>query len=263
MSIHYEGLPASLLTLGEPGWNDGDWQKTYQPLGFSLEHVPDLIRMVADEALNQADSESAAVWAPVHAWRILGVLRAEAAVKPLLDLLGLDDDNDWAGEEIPKALAMIGEPALRPLTWQLADLKRGMYARSGAAEALAQMPQHHPELRQDCVTRLERELAARRKENDETLNGFLVGHLLTLKAVETMPTIQQAYQERCVDFAVCGDLEEVEIDFGLREQRSTPRPRFVPHGLFATRKRTRDKIGRNDPCPCNSGKKYKKCCWGK
>ena len=23
------------------------------------------------------------------------------------------------------------------------------------------------------------------------------------------------------------------------------------------------KIGRNDPCPCNSGKKYKKCCIGK
>jgi len=20
------------------------------------------------------------------------------------------------------------------------------------------------------------------------------------------------------------------------------------------------KVGRNDPCPCNSGKKYKKCC---
>ena len=23
------------------------------------------------------------------------------------------------------------------------------------------------------------------------------------------------------------------------------------------------KISRNDPCPCGSGKKYKKCCWGK
>jgi uncharacterized protein YecA (UPF0149 family) len=22
----------------------------------------------------------------------------------------------------------------------------------------------------------------------------------------------------------------------------------------------RDKTGRNDPCPCNSGKKFKKCC---
>lgn len=27
--------------------------------------------------------------------------------------------------------------------------------------------------------------------------------------------------------------------------------------------KTRKKIGRNDPCPCGSGKKYKKCCFGK
>jgi preprotein translocase subunit SecA len=25
-------------------------------------------------------------------------------------------------------------------------------------------------------------------------------------------------------------------------------------------KRAADKVGRNDPCPCGSGKKYKKCC---
>lgn len=24
-----------------------------------------------------------------------------------------------------------------------------------------------------------------------------------------------------------------------------------------------EKVGRNDPCPCGSGKKYKKCCWSK
>ena len=27
--------------------------------------------------------------------------------------------------------------------------------------------------------------------------------------------------------------------------------------------KTRKKIGRNDPCPCGSGKKYKKCCLDK
>lgn len=27
--------------------------------------------------------------------------------------------------------------------------------------------------------------------------------------------------------------------------------------------RANPKVGRNDPCPCNSGKKYKKCCDGK
>ncbi|HMA66844.1 MAG TPA: SEC-C metal-binding domain-containing protein [Desulfosalsimonadaceae bacterium] len=25
-------------------------------------------------------------------------------------------------------------------------------------------------------------------------------------------------------------------------------------------RRSGEKVGRNDPCPCGSGKKYKKCC---
>ncbi len=44
--------------------------------------------------------------------------------------------------------------------------------------------------------------------------------------------------------------------FGLRE----PPPRYSwqqPH------KRNRPKVSRNAPCPCGSGKKYKKCCMGK
>jgi uncharacterized protein YecA (UPF0149 family) len=28
----------------------------------------------------------------------------------------------------------------------------------------------------------------------------------------------------------------------------------------ATVRRKGKKVGRNDPCPCGSGKKYKKCC---
>jgi preprotein translocase subunit SecA len=30
--------------------------------------------------------------------------------------------------------------------------------------------------------------------------------------------------------------------------------------LSKTIKRDEKKVGRNDPCPCGSGKKYKKCC---
>jgi uncharacterized protein len=36
----------------------------------------------------------------------------------------------------------------------------------------------------------------------------------------------------------------------------------VPHKVTRT-KPNRNKIGRNDPCPCGSGRKYKKCCLGK
>ena len=33
-----------------------------------------------------------------------------------------------------------------------------------------------------------------------------------------------------------------------------------PVAAPAPSKREADKVGRNDPCPCGSGKKYKKCC---
>ena len=35
---------------------------------------------------------------------------------------------------------------------------------------------------------------------------------------------------------------------------------FAPEGNVETYRRESAKIGRNDPCPCGSGKKYKKCC---
>ena len=44
-----------------------------------------------------------------------------------------------------------------------------------------------------------------------------------------------------------------------------PAPYFKQKSIerkFASKKKER-KIGRNDPCPCGSGKKYKKCCWPK
>ena len=36
-----------------------------------------------------------------------------------------------------------------------------------------------------------------------------------------------------------------------------------PHRVFHQPSQTTKKPGRNDPCPCGSGKKYKKCCWPK
>ena len=41
---------------------------------------------------------------------------------------------------------------------------------------------------------------------------------------------------------------------GYWQDRNKP----PPQGAIAVR--TTPKIGRNDPCPCGSGKKYKKCC---
>jgi SEC-C motif-containing protein len=35
---------------------------------------------------------------------------------------------------------------------------------------------------------------------------------------------------------------------------------YYTDGVAGQRPRQSEKIGRNDPCPCGSGKKYKKCC---
>jgi preprotein translocase subunit SecA len=46
--------------------------------------------------------------------------------------------------------------------------------------------------------------------------------------------------------------------------KATRRPMRFSHGNAVekpeTIRREGKKVGRNDPCPCGSGKKYKKCC---
>jgi uncharacterized protein YecA (UPF0149 family) len=63
-----------------------------------------------------------------------------------------------------------------------------------------------------------------------------------------------------VDTQIAGDIEEVEAELGISEKKP-----FL--GLFSDsyshdeiNLKDKMKIGRNDPCPCGSGKKYKKCC---
>jgi preprotein translocase subunit SecA len=49
------------------------------------------------------------------------------------------------------------------------------------------------------------------------------------------------------------------------QQEAQPKPKVVSYGAPGKQARRpaevkKLKLGRNDPCPCGSGKKYKKCC---
>ncbi len=47
----------------------------------------------------------------------------------------------------------------------------------------------------------------------------------------------------------------------LKQNRQQYEVQAKPERVYQTVEvRTEPKIGRNDPCPCGSGKKYKKCC---
>lgn len=50
-----------------------------------------------------------------------------------------------------------------------------------------------------------------------------------------------------------------EVDYLLNPQAFSSQPR-MGHSDDMTVVRKKPKVGRNEPCPCGSGRKYKKCC---
>lgn len=202
---------ARLLTLGEchrTRWPD------YRTLGLGPEHIPELLRMVADPDLNHAGREGAAVWAPAHAWRTLGQLGAVDAVEPLLELLDELVMDDWALEEIPEVMGLIGPAAIPTLRAFLAQPERREYARIGAADALKEIGSRHRAARDECVAALAERLAVR-EDAAHGLNGFLVSNLLDLDGREALSAMEAAFASGCVDEGVAGGWRDVRRHFGL------------------------------------------------
>jgi len=216
----YEEPVSRLLTLGQPMS-----QVDYATLGIGPEHIPELIRMATDMALHRLQSARVEVWAPVHAWRALGQLRAQAAIEPLVDLLRLVDEQQdhWAGEGLPNVLAEIGTRAISAVSAFLADESRGLWGRVAASVSLSKIAQRHPEAREACVAALTAQLE-RYAENDRDLNGFLISGLLDLQGVESASVMERAFATDSVELSVQGDWEEVQLELGLLDERITPRP---------------------------------------
>ena len=77
----------------------------------------------------------------------------------------------------------------------------------------------------------------------------------SLEEFEKLLALQQ--QEMNINKAEVSS-ELLEVLEGRRQAMEVQDAEEVP--LVSTYRRTEEKVGRNDPCPCGSGKKYKKCC---
>jgi preprotein translocase subunit SecA len=56
-------------------------------------------------------------------------------------------------------------------------------------------------------------------------------------------------------------IDQLEKEFARKKQRELEAATRAGagNGSESSQRRTGEKVGRNDPCPCGSGKKYKKC----
>jgi hypothetical protein len=247
--------------------------------------VPALVALATDERLNRAAPDDPSVWAPLHAATLLGDIGDPAAVEPLLRLLGMDDD--WMAEALPVAFGKIGRPALGPLRAALADPALDVWAAGWAAQGLKELAARHPELRREVIDALRAYLDVDGPKDERTdadsLHGFVVSYLCDLRAVEAAPSIRRAYREDRIDpfFIGTEDVEDaLGVPIGLSVEQAVeqaasgiPPRRPAPFLLgtppaedalarFLTPPTDRyvgPKVGRNEPCPCGSGKKYKKC----
>jgi hypothetical protein len=219
--LSYSSPVSELLAYGDCRDSMVEWPD-YRELGLGPEHVGELIEMATDEDLNWADSDSLDVWAPIHAWRALGQLRAREAIEPLLHLFHELEESDWAGEELPRVYGMIGSEAIPALERYLNRPSRGLWPRVTAARSLEQIGASDPSAREECVAVLSRQLQ-RFARNAPSLNGFLVSFLVDLRAAEAAPLMERAFAAGYVDPTVAGDWEDVQVEMGLKETRETPR----------------------------------------
>jgi hypothetical protein len=211
----YQPPVERLLTYGESDRIRPDDWPDYRALGIGPEQIPELIQMATDEQLNVAAAESTEVWAPLHAWRALGQLRAVEAVEPLLELFDRLEDDDWVHEELPVVFGLIGPTALPALAAYLADLSHTDSSRISAIRSIEEIGKRRPDARGEALAMLEERLS-RFEENESGVNAFLVEALVELGATEAAPLIERAFAEGYVDPMVMGDWEDVQVELGLK-----------------------------------------------
>jgi hypothetical protein len=168
------------------------------------------------------------------------------------------------------------------------------YCKTEVSVAVSQIALYYPHRKEEVIAWFRDVFSffLENSENDDLinieLNGLMVANVLDFNGSELRQEITDLYENGLVWPGISGSLEKVlrELDklplFDSKRKTYTLFSRyenilnswnyddgedepiepdnigqthFLPPLIFKT-----PKIGRNDPCPCGSGKKYKKCC---
>ncbi|MGF1535952.1 MAG: hypothetical protein ACFB4J_05625 [Elainellaceae cyanobacterium] len=225
----YTGAAGKLLDcdVSLSDYKAESWANYPERFGFTAADIPELIRMASDPLFDELDADKTeAVWAPVHAVRALGQLRAEEAVAPLLELLLRDDDS--FNQNIPQAIGLIGPRAIKPSTAFIQDSENDVWAQIFAVDSFEVLALNYPEHRQSCIDALIPVLENYPEREDELLDSSLIRALTELNAAEAAPLIETVFAHKDVDEFVTGSWPRVQVKLGLKQESD-----FTPEELRA------------------------------
>lgn len=192
----------------------------------------------------------------VHLLAMLGHYRAQLAINSYLLWLDEDedDDSDWITEDLPGVLAHMGPGAVMTISGLVRHAAAPEWLRVSAARALASIAIDHPGTKPGIVRTVKEEV---RKEQDVGTRTQLAESLLDL----VDPDLYEYHENLLLSGAISDDFSGKEVLDAMYSGEMEPQEAdpVSPMRMFELRRPP----GRNDPCPCGSGKKYKKCCIGR
>ena len=293
--LELEGQPAAELwdrlqkyseKIRHAHWGDFDTRVSDRLVEALARHCQAAGALVSDYLSGPRRAEE---WMELFVVQLAGALRHEPVTDRLLELLG--DDGDLMVEDAVLALARIGTPAViegveayyRGAEWGprlSATSVLGRIKRPESEAALMRLMQTETDtglltsvamyLCDLCTTEgLEpiRRIIVEDRYDPETEDlelllltvGKMVGYTPPeAEAWRLNPSREKRLRARAEKYPALEALVKALSAFSDPDQALSPLP---PPGAYAGEiRREAPKVGRNDACPCGSGKKYKKCC---
>ena len=227
----------------------------------------------------------------IYAMYLLAQFHEQAAYPLLVKFfstpgeVSLNTTGDVVTEDLDRILASVCHNDLVPIKRMIEDAAVNEFVRSACLRSLVVLVLEGELSRDHAVDYFRGLFHGKLIREPDFIWGALISTACDLYPEELFQEIQQAYEDQLVDLSYVR-IEDVEHTLAqgkekvLREFKQY-RGGFVEDTIAETRwwacfeqdnrpayKQLttnqpvikKKKIGRNDPCPCGSGKKYKKCC---
>jgi hypothetical protein len=252
---------------------NNDFEKSYEKFNFTKKDIPELTKLALDNRSEEIDYEryqeesDSLYYASSYAVILLGKLGVFEVIDILLEKMYLNMDSDSYHEAIIDYLEGIGIEAIDVIETHLLTIPKDKLT---LFDGLHRIVKNNPQEKERVSIFLDKYL--KETKDDKAHLGFAISLLLEFAGVKYIDTFREIFKKKEVNLLFAGDLEDIEIKLGIRKVRETEREKSFMDKIveeFDSREnllqqvRTEPKIGRNDPCPCASGKKYKKCCLNK
>jgi hypothetical protein len=284
----YDGKVAKLFTLGRVNLGRSVKFSYVEEFGFTHDDVEQLLMLAKDKDIYHFDFSGVSeyelleFYGVLHAWHALSELEAIEAKEFFINTIeecGYQDDyDDWILSDFRSLI----KPYRKDMFEYLAECSQldryGAWTRVEYISTIGDMlnaKEVEPQKVDELIVKI---LSS---DDNALVNASVISICIDERLIHHHAVIKKCFERRAVDIDYIGDLEDVEIAMGLRECRKSQRElteadkkfQFIRDKMFDflddTEKpalpfvNTEPKIGRNDPCPCGSGKKYKKCCLDK